>query len=94
MRPGSPTASVDLLVQGGKVVSRGLVSNQWVAVKDGTVVAVGSNDGWIPQAKQVVDARNNFVLPGIIDNEHHPSEAVYDLFLAETRAAISGMTPP
>jgi len=90
MKPGNSTASVDLLVQRGKVVSKGLVSSQWVAVKDGRVVALGCNDGWIPEAKQVVDATNKFVLPGIIDNEHHPSEAVYDLFLAETRAAISG----
>ena len=71
MKPGNSTASVDLLVQRGKVVSKGLVSSQWVAVKDGRVVALGCNDGWIPEAKQVVDATNKFVLPGIIDSHNH-----------------------
>ena len=81
---------VDLLIQGGKVVTDRRTSSQWIAVNDGKIVALGSNQGWQPDAKRTIDASGKYILPGVIDNENHPSGAADELGLAETRAAIAG----
>ena len=90
MNSNKQTATLDLLIQGGKVVSQGRISSQWIGVKDEKIVALGRNGGWMPEAKETLDVKGKYVLPGIIDNEHHPSDGVSDLILAETRASISG----
>ncbi len=83
---------VDLVIRGGKVVAQGRTSALWIAADAGRIVAMGCSEGW-PEEKETIDVTGKYVLPGVIDNEHHPSEAVGDLFLAETRAAIaSGVT--
>ena len=81
---------VDLLIKGGNVIARGRTSKHWIAVDGGKIVAIGSDGGWQPEAKTVVDATGKYVLPGVIDSEHHGSGALGDVVLAETRAAISG----
>lgn len=90
MASKNQSSGLDLVIRGGKVVNQGRISIQWIGVKDEKIVAVGSNDGWVPDAERTIDVRGKYVLPGIIDNEHHPSEGVSDLVLAETRACISG----
>lgn len=81
---------VDLLIRGGKVVTQGRTTNRWIAVDGGKIVAMGSEGGWQPEARTVVNAAGKYVLPGVIDSEHHGSGHLADVVLAESRAAISG----
>ncbi len=85
---------VDLVIQGGKVVTPDGSLSLWVAVDGGSIVALGSNLSQFPKAKQTIDATGKYVLPGIIDSEHHPNVTPPEsTVLSETRAAIaSGIT--
>lgn len=80
--------NVDLVVKNAKMVSpRGIVE-AGVAVKDGVVVAV-SRDIYLPNADNVIDAKGNYVLPGLLDGHSHtflPPETP----ATGTRAAAKG----
>ena len=81
---------VDLVIQGGKVVTPAGTSKQWVAVNDGTIVAMGLDESPPPEAKKTIDATGKYVLPGVIDNEHHPNvNPPEDMVRSETRASIA-----
>jgi len=89
-RSGAP---VDLIIRGGNAVVQGRVVRNWIAVAGGKIVAIGNGDGCMPEANRVIDATGKYVLPGVIDNETHPSGATGEEFVAETWAAIaSGVT--
>lgn len=64
-------ATVDLVVKNGKVVLPSGVVEGGVAIDRGKFVAVGQGEA-LPQARRVIDARGNFVLPGAIDPHAHP----------------------
>jgi len=76
--PGNP--SYDLLIKGGQVVdpSQGLSDVRDVAISDGRVVRISAN---IPAtaARQVLDARNRIVTPGLIDVHAHVYEGATSL---------------
>ncbi len=81
---------VDLVIQGGKVVTPVGSSSLWVAVDGGKIVAIGSDPSLSPEAKQSVDATGKYVLPGIIDSEHHPNVTPpEETIFSESRAAIA-----
>ncbi len=72
-----PTQDVDLLISGGTVVTqngqREIISRGAVAVQGATIVAVGPADlldGHYP-ARRTVDARGQFVFPGLINTHTH-----------------------
>lgn len=76
----------ELIVRGGNVVSSSSVTRTDVAVAGGLIVAVG--DLSADSADRVIDATDQFVLPGVIDSHTHP---VYSDDLAATaRAGASG----
>ncbi len=80
---------VDLVIRGGKVVTAGhTLPPSWIAVDGGKIVALG-NSGNEPEAKQTIDASGKYVLPGIIDPEHHPVPPLHENLFSETRAALS-----
>ena len=62
--------SLDMVVQGGMVVSPRQVFSASVGIKDGRVVAIG-NAEYLSQADRVVNAAGCYVLPGIIDPHYH-----------------------
>lgn len=64
--------SVDIIIKGGKVVSPRSTTEQWVAVDKGKIVALGNTES-CPDAKQVIDAKGKYILPGLVDPEIHPS---------------------
>jgi N-acetylglucosamine-6-phosphate deacetylase len=59
----------DLVVRGGDVVGPdGVLSGGWVAVRGGTITAVGAGD---PPAGEAVDASGCWVVPGFVDIHCH-----------------------
>ena len=87
--------SADLLICGGKVVTPQSVVEANVAVKDGTIIAVGVA-GAMPQAREMLDASGLYVLPGAIDVHVHFRDPGYphkeDFASGTAAAAFGGVT--
>ena len=96
-RTGAP---VDLVVKNGKVVTPGYTKTQWIAVDGGRIVAMGDIESMMPQARQTIDASGKYVLPGVVDNEHHPcppktgsfhtDEPVAEVVTTDSKASLIG----
>ena len=59
----------DLVVRGNIVECDGVVQDGWVAVSGGQVAARGV--GPSPQARENVDARGMWIIPGVLDGQVH-----------------------
>lgn len=73
---GQQGAPADLVLTNGKIVTvdKDFSIKQAVAIRDGTFVAVGTNDeikGRIGPQTKVVDLKGRTVLPGLIDSHTH-----------------------
>src|SRR5665647_3195438 len=62
--------SVDVIVRGGKVVHASGVAEADVAIRDGRIVAIASED-LLPPASEYLDASGKYVLPGVVDVHNH-----------------------
>jgi dihydropyrimidinase len=62
--------TVDLVIRNGRVVTPGGVMAGGIAVDGETIVAIGA-DATLPAGRRVVDARGQYVLPGLIDAHVH-----------------------
>ncbi|MBI4319373.1 MAG: amidohydrolase family protein [Chloroflexi bacterium] len=85
---------VDLVVRNGKVVTPAGVFPGAVAVADGKIVAVGSEET-MPAARRTIDAGGKHMLPGLVDPEGHPAgnRPLKTDLISETRSALaSGVT--
>ncbi len=85
---------LDLKVVNGTVVLGGGRYKAGVGVKDGKV-AILAPDEFLPDSKEVIDARGNYILPGIVDSEAHPGCYVpfeYDMKSESRAAACAGVT--
>ncbi len=82
-------ARLDLIVRGGRVVDGDGVVRADVAIRGGTIAAVGPNLDAV--AERTIDASDCYVLPGILDVHTHP---VYldDLRGLSVTAAHGGVT--
>ncbi len=67
----------DLVVVNGKVWTDGhLTANTFVAIKGDRIVGIGKTPGkWISKGTQVIDAKQHWVLPGMIDAHTHIAES-------------------
>ncbi|REK21656.1 MAG: amidohydrolase [Actinobacteria bacterium] len=86
--------TLDLKVVNGTVVLGGGRYDIGVGVKDGKVAMLAPDD-YLPDAKEVIDARGNYILPGIVDSEAHPGCYVpfdYDMKTESRAAACAGVT--
>jgi dihydropyrimidinase/dihydroorotase len=83
---------VDLLIKGGKVVHSGFTSEQWVAIDGGKVVGLGQGEDFLPKAKKTIDAVGKYVLPGVVDIEHHAAQPIKESIVSETTAAVASGT--
>src|SRR3972149_10521555 len=87
--------SLDMVVQGGMVVSPRQVFAASVGIKDGRVVAIG-NAEYLSQADRVVNAVGCYVLPGIIDPHYHIMDWIApggEIIRSETASSLaSGVT--
>jgi dihydropyrimidinase len=83
---------VDAVVKNGKVVSPAGISQAGIAIKDGKFVAIASNEN-LPEAERTINAKGNYVLPGIIDTHCHvgwPDWPVPLAYKKDTEAAAFG----
>ena len=87
--------TADLVIHGGTVVSPDAAIAASVAIKDGAVVAVGT-DAAMPPAAETLDARGLHVLPGAIDVHVHFRDPGYphkeDWATGTAVAAFGGVT--
>ena len=87
--------TADLVIHGGTVVSPDVAIAASVAIKDGAVVAVGT-DAAMPPAAETLDARGLHVLPGAIDVHVHFRDPGYphkeDWATGTAAAAFGGVT--
>jgi dihydroorotase len=85
----------DLVIRGGKVASPDSVIDASIAIKDGVILAVGS-DAVMPPARETLDAQGLHVLPGAIDVHVHFRDPGYthkeDFATGTAAAAFGGVT--
>lgn len=85
----------DVLVKNGKIVTAEAVFEGGIAVKDGKIAAVLDADN-LPEAKEVIDAKGNYVFPGAIDTHAHLNDPGYqwreDYEHGTKAAAVGGYT--
>jgi dihydropyrimidinase len=85
----------DLVIRGGTVATASDVVEADVAVRDGTIVAIGTG---LEQGSRELDARGRYVLPGGIDAHCHLDQPtsdgsrMADDFESGTRSAVCGGT--
>lgn len=83
----------DLIIRGGKVVFNDEVQNVDVAVKDGLITAIAKFiEG---EAREIVNAAGQFVMPGMIDTHVHicePGRTEWEGFVTGTKALAAGGT--
>ena len=81
----------DLIVKNGRLVTSDRIWKADVAVKDGKFAAFFDDSTGV-EAKEVVDAKGNYVFPGIIDCHAHLNEPGFEYredFETGSRAAVS-----
>ncbi|RDI52563.1 dihydropyrimidinase [Microvirga subterranea] len=85
----------DLVIRGGNVVTTEGVTSMDVAVRDGTIAALGKG---LPDGRHEIDASDRFVLPGGVDAHCHIEQLSggglmnADTFETATRSAAFGGT--
>jgi len=82
---------VDTIVRGGQVVTATDVFEAAVAIKGGTIAAIGP-EALLPPADRVIDASGKLVLPGLIDCHLHVGPEYDDWKTAGLAAARTGLT--
>ncbi|MBB1592827.1 amidohydrolase family protein [Achromobacter sp. UMC46] len=82
----------DMVVRGDFVTSAGTYKNRWLAVLDGKIAALGKYRP--PRARELVDARGNWVMPGVVDGRIRASgmPGGAGLEIASRAAAAGGAT--
>lgn len=81
---------IDTIIRGGKVVSSTSIIEASVAIQDGKIVAITENDGFLPKAKNTIDADGLLVMPGLIDVHVHTWSEDYNV--TSKAAAYGGLT--
>ena len=85
----------DLVVKNGKLVTPDRIYEADIAVKDGVYSAFLAK-GTVAEAKEVIDAKGNYVFPGIIDCHAHLNEPGFeyreDFETGSRAAAVAGCT--
>jgi allantoinase len=83
----------DLIIKGGKVVFRDEVKNVDIAVLDGKISAIAESID--NEATQFIDAKGQYVMPGMIDAHVHicePGRTEWEGFVTGTQALAAGGT--
>src|ERR1700722_2552147 len=89
------TEKVDLVINGGIIVSPDAEYRASIAIKDGLIHAIGAPSA-MPEAKQTLDATGLHILPGAIDVHVHFRDPGYshkeDFGSGTAAAAFGGVT--
>ena len=83
---------VDLVIRGGQIVSSHGTLTGGLAIHNGIIVAIGTDEA-LPPAQEVIDAAGNYLLPGAIDSHVHfrePGEEHKEDWQSGTAAAACG----
>ncbi len=86
---GGAAVAQTMVIRGGTIltVTNGTMVNGDILVEDGKIVEIGTNLS-VPEGALVIDARGQFVMPGIIDaHSHIAAESIN-----EGSVAVSSMT--
>jgi len=86
---------LDLIIKNGNLVTKDITKKCDIGIIDGKITQIGEN--LREDAKEVIDASGEYVIPGVIDPHvhiHHPFKGKYsaDDFYTATRAAAFGGT--
>jgi dihydroorotase len=91
----STSGTVDLVINGGTIVSPDAEYRASIAIKDGLIHAIGVPEA-MPEAKQTLDASGLHILPGAIDVHVHFRDPGYpqkeDFASGTAAAAFGGVT--
>lgn len=82
---------MNIRIVNAKIVNEGKVTESDVFIKNGRIELIGNNSGLI--ARKEIDARGNFLLPGVIDDQVHfrePGLTHKGNIHSESRAAVAG----
>src|SRR5437667_4074226 len=81
----------DLVINNGKLVIPPDIISSSIGVKGEKIAAIATDLSGFP-AKKTIDAKGNYVLPGVVDPETHLGvhRSLEDDFIAETKAAVAG----
>ena len=82
---------VDLVIQGGEIITPGGRFQGTIGVEDGKIAFLSS--GWAPKAKRTLDIEGKVVVPGFVDTHVHfrdPGVTYKEDFTTGSRAAAAG----
>ena len=81
----------DLVITNGKLVIPPDVISSSIGIKGEKIAAIATDLSGFP-AKKSIDAKGNYVLPGVVDPECHLGvhRSLEADFISETKAAIAG----
>jgi allantoinase len=82
----------DLVIRGNLLLADRILEDGFIAVNDGKIAALGT--GPAPGARELVDARGRWVMPGVIDGQVHAASQLNQegLGWASKAAAAGGVT--
>jgi len=84
---------MDLVLKNCKVVKPDGIFAMGIAIKDGKIACLAVDEE-LPQADKTIDAKGNFVLPGLVDSHMHfpwpAGESFAQRIEAETKACLYG----
>src|SRR5437667_11886177 len=84
----------DLVINNGKLVIPPDIISSSIGVKGEKIAAIATDLSGFP-TKKTIDAKGNYVLPGVVDPETHLGvhRSLEDDFISETKAAVArGLT--
>lgn len=82
-----------ILIKNAKVVNEGTVQNQDVLIEGEMIKKIASEIGEFPPNTRIIDAKNRFLIPGVIDDQVHfrePGLTHKADIGTESRAAVAG----
>lgn len=89
------TTVVDTVIKNGKIVTPYQIFEAGIAIDNGKIVAIAKAPR-LPKAEETIDAKGNFLLPGVIDAHSHIYDPDYtyreDFITGTTAAAAGGVT--
>jgi dihydropyrimidinase len=86
--------TIDTVIKDGKIVSPWEILSASIAIDRGKIVAIGAETA-LPKARKTINAKGNYILPGIIDTHTHPGyghSLEEDTRIDSAAAAYGGVT--
>lgn len=86
----------DVAVLHAQIVDETCIYSGNIYIKDGIFAAITDTEQPVFEAKEIIDAHNNYVFPGLVDTHSHLGDPGYGEVesseCATTAAAVGGFT--